>query len=50
MNKYYLKKVKLIEDRENGKIYYRLLYSNGINKRCEYILFDKNLVIDIELI
>ncbi len=49
MNKYYLRKAKLIEDRETGKVYYRLLYSNGINKRYEYIVFDKNLVIDIEL-
>lgn len=50
MNKFYLKKAKLIEDRESGKLYYRLLYSNGIIKKYEFIKFDVTNKIDIELI
>jgi hypothetical protein len=49
MNKFYLKKAKLIHDRE-GKLYYRLLYSNGIIKKYEFIKFDVTSKIDIELI
>jgi len=49
MNKFYLKKAKLIHDRE-GKLYYRLLYSNGIIKKYEFITFDVTTKIDIELI
>jgi hypothetical protein len=49
MNKFYLKKAKLIHDRE-GKLYYRLLYSNGIIKKYEFIKFDVTTKIDIELI
>jgi hypothetical protein len=48
-NKFYLKKAKLIQDRENQTLYYRLLYSNGITKLYDYVKFEKDLKIDIEL-
>jgi hypothetical protein len=48
-NKFYLQKAELIEDKENGKLYYVLSYSNGIIKRNDYLEFEKDLKIDIEL-